>query len=126
MKNKLHFVFGIVLVICLLLSSFGAATASPLQGGNPVVTIISGGETLTITKVPLGKLPGTIVGAKGGITPLGFTAGEKQFSGAGVKLTGLQLGIAQICFSFPGRYGWSGDIYQWNGNAWPKLESSPT
>lgn len=126
MKRRAILVFSTIIVLCMLLSTFGVVKAAPLHN-DPVVTVISGGENLKSTVVPFGNLPGIVVGDSGLILPINSPNGDMQFGGDGIQLSGLAGGSASVCFSMlPTRYGWSGIVYQYNGTKWVKLDTVVT
>jgi len=118
--------FSLVLITSLLIVPTGAAQAASWP--DPVVTSLNGDSDFTATMVdPISLSFGTAVTDKGLVVPSGFPSGEKQFAGKAVTIKGLESGKASLCFSFPTyRYGWRGNVYQWDGTAWSMISSSLT
>ncbi len=127
MKKFVLPLFGGLLVLSLLLGSFGTARAAP--GDDPVVTPVSGDSDFTTEVVAIASLPGTVELAGGMLAPVGFPAGEAQFGGAGVLVKGFSSGKATACFSLSAaaiNQGWGGKVALWNGAKWVRLATSIT
>ena len=125
MKRTALSVFSLLLVLGLLLTSFGTVKAA--LGDDPVVTPVSGDMEFTTEVVPMASLPGTMVLESQMLAPLGFPAGEAQFEGAGVRITGMDYGKATACFAVSGmKYGWGGKVGVWDGVKWVLLPTTIT
>jgi hypothetical protein len=72
------------------------------------------------------NLPGTALLDSGKYSPVGFKAGDVQFGGSGLAVSGLVYPTtAKVCFPFSGyRYQWEGVISQWNGSKWVALTTT--
>jgi hypothetical protein len=117
--------FSCLLVVTMLLGSFGSAKAE--IGDDPVVTPVSGDMEFTTEIVPIASLPGTIELASLMLAPAGFPEGEAQFEGAGVLVTKFDTGKASACFTISGtQYGWGGKVGMWNGTKWMLLPTTIT
>jgi hypothetical protein len=125
MKRSLLTGFSFILVLALLLTATGAAIAAPLADA-PVVTLLAGSGTITTKPISVEDLPGTIVNEAGTILPAGFPEGEKQFSGDGIQVSGLN-GMANACMPMANyQYGWFGSIYQYVNGKWTALPGTTT
>ena len=127
MKKLVLPFFSCLLVLTLLLGSFGSAKAE--VGDDPVVTPVSGDMVFTTEIVPIASLPGTIVLASQMLAPVGFPEGEAQFEGAGVRVTGMDYGKATACFplsTIAVNQGWGGKVGVWNGTKWVLLPTAIT
>jgi hypothetical protein len=127
MKKTLGPIFSFLLVMALVLGSFGTAIAAP--GDDPVVTPVSGDTEFTTEVVPIAALPGTTPLASQMIVPVGFPAGEAQFGGNGIRVTGMDKGTATACFSLNAaavQQGWGGKVGVWNGSKWVLLPTTIT
>ena len=127
MKKVLIPFFSCLLVLTLLLGSFGSAKAE--VGDDPVVTPISGDMEFTTEIVPIVSLPGTIEMANLMLAPAGFPEGEAQYEGAGIRVTGMESGKASACFtlySLALKQGWGGKVGVWNGTKWDQLSTTIT
>lgn len=123
-----------LVIICIIIPAniANASTGSIIPLGNtagwesPFVTPISGDKDFTVqTLDPITLLAGTSKTESGLVVPIGFSLGEKQFGGEVLQIKGFEAGTARACFYFPNhRYGWSGGIYQWNGNRWIVIPST--
>lgn len=116
---------SLLLVLSLLLGSFGTARAA--VGDDPVVTPVSGDLEFTSEIVPIAHLPGTTQLASQMLVPLGFPAGEAQFGGNGVRVSGMSSGKATACFSLNTvavNQGWGGKVGVWNGVKWVLLPTA--
>jgi len=61
------------------------------------------------------------------LVPVGFPAGEAQYQGDGVIVTGMDSGKASACFYITGtEYGWGGKVGLWDGTKWVKLATTIT
>ena len=117
--------FSCLLVLTLLLGSFGSAKAE--IGDDPVVTPVSGDMEFTTEVVPIASLPGTIELEDLMLAPAGFPEGEAQFEGAGVLVTRFDAGKATACFTISGtQWGWGGKVGMWDGTKWVKLATTIT
>jgi len=125
MKKIILPFFSCLLVLTLLLGSFGSARAE--VGDDPVVTPVSGDMDFTTEVVPIASLPGIIELADLMLAPAGFPEGEAQFEGAAVRVTGMDSGKASACFTISGtQYGWGGKVGMWNGTKWMLLPTTIT
>lgn len=125
MKKNFLPIVSLVLVLALLVSTTGSALAAP--GDDPVVTPVSGDAEFTTEVVPVPALPGSVVLASQMFAPVGFTEGETQFDGAGVRVMGLDAGKASACFSLSTvalNQGWGGKVGVWNGSKWVLLPTT--
>jgi hypothetical protein len=125
MKKNLSVCFALALVLSALLTSTRPVTAAPL-GGGPTISAPSGGGTVTLTVVPVSKLPGTEMNDVGTIFPQGHTNGDMMFSGEGVSVSGL-VGYATLSMPLANyAAGWTGSIYQWLNESWVVLPTTIT
>ena len=127
MKRTVLPVISFIMVFVLLMASFGTAKAG--AGDDPVVTPVSGDMEFTTEVVPIVSLPGVTELAGGMLAPVGFPAGEAQFGGNGVLVTGMDYGKATACFSLSSTAiaeGWGGKVALWNGANWVRLATSIT
>jgi len=125
MKRVLVPFFSFLLVLTLLLGSFGSAKAE--VGDDPVVTPVSGDMDFTTEVVPIASLPGATEMEDLMLVPVGFPLGEAQFEGAGVLVTKFDTGKASACFTISGtQYGWGGKVGMWNGTKWMLLPTTIT
>lgn len=127
MKKSLLALFSLLLVVTMLLATFSSVKAAP--GDPPVVTPVSGDTEFTTELMPIASLPGSTQLASQMIIPVGFPAGEAQFGGAGIRVTGLDKGKATACFSLNAvavRQGWGGKVGVWNGSKWVLLPTTIT
>jgi len=126
MKKLVLPLFSCLLVLSLLLGSFATAKAAP--GDDPVVTPVSGDATFATEIIPIVSLPGvTTYGEM--LVPAGFPAGEAQFGGNGVRVTGFDASKATACFSLSAaavNEGWGGKVAVWDGAKWVRLATSIT
>jgi hypothetical protein len=59
------------------------------------------------------------------LAPAGFPAGEKQFEGKGVQISGFTYGTAKACFPVTAvNQGWGGKVASWNGTKWELLSTT--
>jgi len=127
MKKSLFQLLTFVLVLTLLLGSFGSVKAA--AGDDPTVTPVSGDMEFTTEIIPIASLPGTYELANHMLVPVGFPDGEAQFEGPGIAVLGMDHGKATVCFSLytlAVQQGWGGKVGLWNGSKWVKLETSIT
>lgn len=127
MKRTVLPVISFIMVFVLLMASFGTAKAG--AGDDPVVTPVSGDMEFTTEIVPIVSLPGVTELAGGMLAPTGFPAGEAQFGGNGVLVTGMDFGKATACFSLSSTAiaeGWGGKVGLWNGSKWIQLPTTIT
>ena len=125
MKRVYKTSFLFVIVLSLLLASFGGAKAA--IDDDPVVTPVSGDMEFTTEVVPIASLPGTIELADLMLAPTGFPEGEAQFEGSGVMISGMDSGKATACFAVSGtQWGWGGKVGMWDGTKWVLLSTSIT
>jgi hypothetical protein len=120
---------SILLALVVLLTTFGRAQAIPIENQvyDPTVTPISGDKDFSLKVLPVADLPGVTSLEGGMLVPAGFKAGEKQFEGSAVKITGLENGIARACFPFTGApSGWGGKVGFWDGAKWVFLPTTIT
>ena len=126
MKKVFVPLFSCLLVITLLLTSFGTARAN--SGDDPVVTPVSGDMEFTTEVIQPAYLPGTEeVGQK--FVPVGFPAGEAQYGGNGVIIKGFDSGKATVCYTIRSiviGQGWGGKFGSWNGTKWVLLPTTIT
>jgi hypothetical protein len=123
MKNGFSVLLASIVVFSTLLSATGEVLAAPL-GGGPVISAPSGGGSVTLTQIPVSKLPGSEVNDTGTIFPQGHLNGDMMFSGPGAKVSGL-VGYATLSMPLS-KYtlGWTGSIYQWLNETWVALPTS--
>lgn len=127
MKKYIFSVFSFLLVITLLLGSFGIARAAADE--DPVVAPVSGDNEFATEVIAIASLPGTYELATQMLAPVGFPAGEAQYGGNGVRVTGLSTGKASACFTLSTTaidQGWGGKVGVWNGAKWVLLPTSIT
>jgi hypothetical protein len=125
MKRFVLPLFSGLLVLSLLLGSFATAKAAP--GDNPTVTPVSGDTDLTTEIIAIASLPGVTELAGGMLAPAGFPAGEAQFGGNGIRVTGMDSGKATACFYLSAaeiNQGWGGKVGVWDGTQWVLLATS--
>ena len=61
------------------------------------------------------------------LVPVGFPAGEAQYQGDGLIVTGMDNGKATACFYITGtQWGWGGKVGLWDGTEWVKLATAIT
>ncbi len=114
--------FSLIIVLCLLVLSFGTVSASP--GPKPAVTPVSGDQVFTVTYLPISQLPGATGGGEGRFLPAGYESGEKQFEGMGITVSGFTYGSATACFPIKGiTKGWGGQVARWDGSRWNLFET---
>jgi hypothetical protein len=125
MKKFVLPLFSCLLVLSLLLGSFGTAKAAP--GDNPTVTPVSGDTDLTTEVIAIASLPGVTELAGGMLAPAGFPAGEAQFGGNGIRVSAMDSGKATACFYLSAaeiNQGWGGKVGVWDGTQWVLLATS--
>jgi hypothetical protein len=118
-----------LLTLSLLLVSIGSVSAfAPASSlPDPVVTPVSGDMVFTSELVSTASLPGVTSMSSGMLVPVGFPAGEKQFEGDAVKVSGFDSGKATACFATTGTsVGWGGQVGMWNGTQWVLLPTTIT
>ena len=132
MKKSVLPLFSLLLVVTMLLSITGTASAIPLTPPSlpePVVTPVSGDMQFTAEVVQIVSLPGVIQLDSQMLAPVGFPAGEAQFGGNGIVVTDMDSGKATACFSIATvkiAQGWGGKVALWNGTKWVKLATTIT
>ncbi len=127
MKKVFVPLFSFLLVLSLLLGTYGSAKAAP--GDDPVVTPVSGDTEFTTAVVPIAALPGTVTLDDGMLAPVGFPTGEAQFGSNGIRVSGMDQGKATACFFLSAaaiNQGWGGKVGVWNGSKWVLLPTSIT
>jgi hypothetical protein len=123
MKAKTKFALTLVLTLAFVLTLVGTAGAS--SSGQATVTPITGDSSFTVAPVAVLQLPGQTTTAGGLVVPSGFPAGEKQFEGNGVTISGLSYGTAKACFPISAlNQGWGGKVAYWDGSVWKLLDTS--
>jgi len=128
MKNKGKVLLASLLVVALLTISFGtvfATAPSSYQLVDPLAVAGSGSVKFTqLVLAPL-YLPGTVT-ADNLILPDGFKTGQAQFSGNGIRVSGLKAGeTVSLTFDYYFyNFMWSGSIYKWSGTQWMKLATT--
>jgi len=132
-KRYIVFISSIVLVFSLLFTVTGTAAALPpppppppttTDLPDPVVTPVSGDMEFTTEFIPIAQLPGTTEFNQM-LVPVGFPAGEAQYQGDGVVVSGMDSGKATACFYITGtQYGWRGKVGMWDGTKWVKLATT--
>ena len=89
--------FSCLLVLTLRLGSFGSAHAE--VGDDPVVTPVSGDMEFTTEVIPIALCPVPLNWLTPCCTRRLPPAGEAQFEGAGMRVTGMESGKATACFT---------------------------
>jgi len=134
MKKVLIPLFSLALVFSFLFTVTGTAAAlpppppPPAAPGlpEPVVTPVSGDMDFTTEFIPIAQFPGTTEFNQM-LVPVGFPAGEAQYQGDGVVVSGMDSGKATACFYITGtQYGWGGKVGMWDGVKWVKLATTIT
>jgi hypothetical protein len=129
MKNRFVPFGSVLLAVAFLFSISGSASAGvfiPPTLPDPVVTPVSGDMEFTTELLPIAQFPGTTEFNQV-LVPVGFQAGEAQFEGQGVIVSGMDHGKATVCFYITGtEYGWGGKVGVWNGTKWVKLATTIT
>ena len=122
MKKTLIPLFSLVLVFSLLFSITGTAAALPPPPPipttpslpDPVVTPVSGDMEFTTEFIPIAQFPGTTEFNQM-LVPVGFPAGEAQYEGSGIIVSGMDQGKATACFHHhrhPVRLGRQGGLVE--------------
>lgn len=127
MKKAIISVFSCLLVLSLLLSMSGNATAAP--GDDPIVTPVSGDTDFITEIIAIASLPGVVELEGGMLAPVGFPDGEAQFGGNGIRVTGFDSGKATACFFLSAaeiNQGWGGKVGVWDGINWVRLATTIT
>lgn len=125
MKRTGKFLLASLLVIGLLTLSFSLAFAMVDPPGglvDPTVKPAFSGEKFTSLVMAPQYLPGTFE-QDGLVFPKGFGPSQGQFSGSGIKISGLKAGET-VSLSFDYKFynfKWVGAIYSWNGTKWVRL-----
>lgn len=128
MRNK-NLISGL-LAFALLLSAFGSVSAKSVPQEDksipaPTITPISGDQNFTHEIVAILDLPGTTPLADEMPVPVGFSKGEKQFEGVGLKVSGFDYGKARVCFPLSSyNQGWGGKVAKWTGSKWELLTTT--
>jgi hypothetical protein len=131
MKKLVLPLFSILLVAAMLFSITTTAAAVPPPPipttsslPEPVVTPVSGDMEFTTEFIPIAQFPGTTEYNQM-LVPVGFPAGEAQYQGDGVVVSGMDSGQATACFTITGtEYGWGGKVGVWNGTKWVLLATT--
>lgn len=128
MKRVILPVVSLVLVMSVLLSFPVNASAAPILNDSSTANVswISGDKTFSADAIEIVNLPGTTTLSSGLIVPAGFTiAGEKQFEGSGIQVSGFESGKLKACFPISGIVdGWGGKVGRWNGSKWDLLATT--
>jgi hypothetical protein len=127
MKKKLMVLVVLMLTVVMIGANFGHVSAMrlPPSSPDPVVTPVSGDPDFTADVISIASLPGVTNLDDGMLAPAGFPAGEKQFGGNGVRISGLEGGVVSVCFALKGAtVGWGGQVAKWTGSSWQLLPSS--
>lgn len=125
MKKTGKFLLASLLVVGLLTLSFSLAfaMADPSSGlDDPTVKPAFSGEKYTSLVLAPQFLPGAIE-QDSLVYPKGFGPGQGQFSGSGIKVSGLKAGET-VSLSFDYKFynfKWTGAVYSWDGTKWVKL-----
>jgi hypothetical protein len=128
MKGSAKYIFGII--VCLLLTVGLVLPVQAKAGSNevvvssdPIVIGLSGDMSFTANVIKQTALPGTVVKDEK-VLPVGYED-ELQFIGNGVEVKDVTNGTENACFNFNlYNYGWTGNVYQWNGSKWSKLTTT--
>jgi len=122
MRNRMVTGFSLLLVLALLFSISGSAKAA--VGDDPTVVPVSGDKDFTTEVIPIAQFPGTTEFNQM-LVPVGFPAGEAQYEGSGVVITGMENGQATACFAISGtQWGWGGKVGSWDGKKWVLLPTT--
>ncbi len=125
MKKTGKVLLASLLVVGLLTLTFSLAfaMADPSTGlADPVVKPAFSGEKYTSLVLSPQYLPGTFE-QDGLVYPKGFGPSQGQFSGSGLKVSGLKAGET-VSLSFDYKFynfKWTGSVYMWSGTKWVKL-----
>jgi hypothetical protein len=132
MKKKAKIISVSLLLLAMLVFSFGQAFAIPApvlvvnNFTDPVVTPLKTSYTYTSEVVGVGYLKGATQAENQLMVPIGRT--DEQFGSNGLVLGGL-TGKEKVkaCFEFRGyQYKWAGSIFKWNGTKWVKQATTFT
>jgi hypothetical protein len=100
---KKRIAISILLCVFLLVGTVGAVSAKSVSfetaSPDPQVTLVSGNSKFQVKLISIQELPGVAELSSGMLVPAGFSAGEKQFEGKGVQISGLTYGSVKACFS---------------------------
>jgi hypothetical protein len=122
MRSRAVSICSLLLVFALLFSVTGSAKAE--VGDDPTITPVSGDKDFTVEVIPIAQFPGTTEFHQM-LVPVGFPAGEAQYEGTGVIITGMENGKATACFAISGtQWGWGGKVGSWDGNRWVLLPTT--
>ncbi len=127
MKKTGKVLIASLLVVGLLFVTFGSVFAgviAPTGLTDPVAKESFTGEKFTSLVLSPQYLPGTF--EQGGLLyPKGFGPSQGQFSGSGLKISGLKAGeTVTISFDYKFyNFMWKGSIYKWDGTRWMKLDT---
>ncbi len=127
MKKVLFPLFSFIIVLGLVLVPAGKVSAA--LGDDPVVTPVSGDMEFTTEVVTVPYLPGTLLLPSQMYGPVGFPIGEAQFYENGIRVTGMEFGKAEVCFTVANTFlnkGWEGAVGVWNGTEWVTLATTFT
>jgi hypothetical protein len=125
MKRTGKVFFATLLVVGLLTLSFNLAFAMEDSAGSladPMVKPAFSAEKYASLVLSPQNLPGTFE-QDGLVFPKGFGPSQGQFSGSGLKVSGLKAGET-VSLSFDYKFynfKWTGSVYSWNGTKWVKL-----
>ena len=127
MKKYLVSIRSLIIAIAFLftITATAGAGAPPTPSlSQPVVTPVSGDMEFTTEFIPIAQFPGTTEFNQM-LVPVGFPAGEAQYQGDGIIVTGMDSGKATACFTISGtQYGWGGKVGVWNGTKWVLLPTT--
>jgi hypothetical protein len=131
MKKQFAVVTSVLLCMFLLLGTFGAVSAKSMTTAaglpDPTVTPVSGNTKFDVELLSMLDLPGETTLSSGMPVPVGFPAGEKQFEGKGVQVSGFTYGVAKACFPVTAvNQGWGGKVASWDGSKWEFLSTTIT
>jgi len=126
---KKRIAISILLCAFLLVGTVGAVSAKSASfdtaSPDPQVTLVSGNSKFHVKLISIQDLPGVAELSSGMLVPAGFSAGEKQFEGKGVQISGLTYGSVKACFSVIAvGQGWGGKVAKWNGSKWELLSTA--
>lgn len=128
MKKSGKVLLASLLVVGLLTLTFSLAFAMPDPSSglvDPAATPANSGTKFTSLVLAPQYLPGTFE-QDGLVFPLGFGPSQGQFSGSGLKVSGLKAGET-VNLKFDHRYYnfmWTGSIYSWSGTKWVKVPTT--
>jgi len=131
MKKQFAVLTSFMLCAFLLVSTFGAVSAKPTSSAvdlpDPQVTPVSGNTKFGVELLSIQDLPGVTTLSSGMLAPAGFPAGEKQFEGKGVQISGFTYGTTKVCFPVTAvNQGWGGKVANWDGTKWEFLSTTIT